>query len=56
MIKKKTREDVIVEINRVKKDLKIYRTNPESLPDSFSYPKALKMLQFLRNSLVRRKK
>lgn len=56
MSKKMTYEDVVREVEKIKEDLQAYKRNPKDLPDSFSYPQALKRLHFLRNSITRRKK
>jgi len=56
MAKNINREDVIAEIEKIKEELESYKSGASSLPKDFSYPKAIKRLQFLRNSITRRKR
>ena len=56
MMSKMTRDDVISEIEKVKKELEAYKNGSSNLSEDFYYPTALKKLQFLRNSLSRRRK
>jgi hypothetical protein len=48
-------EEAKKEIEDIQKRLEEYKYGSSSLSEDFSYPKLIKRLQFLRNSLVRRK-
>jgi hypothetical protein len=51
-----TREEVITEIEKIKRDLERYGNGSGGLSPDFSYPREIKRLQYLRNSLTRRGK